>query len=129
MGLRKQAEGQRLKLAQKYHILGDEYKDTGDNKKAIASYEKALEFDQNNIVLYNKLAGLYIIVGEYDLAILLLGEALKINPDLALIHNDLAVAHYYKRDYGLAIKHCDKAIGLGYKVEPGFLDSLKKHRK
>ena len=56
-------------------------------------------------------------------------KAIEINPNDAITHNNLADAYYRKGEYSLAIKHCDKAIELGYQVDPEFLKALQPYRK
>ncbi|MEI6631641.1 MAG: tetratricopeptide repeat protein, partial [bacterium] len=56
-------------------------------------------------------------------------KALEIDPGLALAHYNLAVAYYYEKKYVLAIKHCDRAIELGYVAVPQFLELIKPYRK
>ena len=53
----------------------------------------------------------------------------EIDPDNALAHYNLAITYYNERIYSLAIRHCDKAIELGYQVPLDFLRALEPHRK
>jgi tetratricopeptide (TPR) repeat protein len=53
-------------------------------------------------------------------------EAVKLEPDFAMAQNNLAVALYYNGNYETAKKHADKAIKLGYEVDPRFLDALSQ---
>lgn len=46
-----------------------------------------------------------------------------------LKHNNLAVVYYAKKKYNLAIRHCDRALELGYKVKEEFLKCLEPYRK
>ncbi|MFH1199047.1 MAG: tetratricopeptide repeat protein [Candidatus Omnitrophota bacterium] len=126
---RKLAQQQQVKLVQKYYNMGNDYKGRGENKKAIVSYEKALGLNPDNILACNELAGVFIILGQYNKAIALLEQAEKNHPSFSLAQNSLALAYYYKRNYDLAIKHCDKAIKLGYKVSPKLLGMLAPYRK
>lgn len=44
-------------------------------------------------------------------------------------HYRLAVEAYLLEDYGMAVRHCDRAIALGFKeVEPEFLKRLETAR-
>ena len=58
-----------------------------------------------------------------------IARALATDPKLAVAHNNIAVAYYYQKQYALAIRHCDKAIELGYQVPPKLLELLKPFRK
>ena len=98
-------------------------------KLADEQHTVSLELDPNNLALSNELGITYIYVGRFKEAIALFKKALEIKPDFALIHNNLALAYYYEKKYALAIRHCDKAIGLGYVVATQFLEMLKPYRK
>ncbi|PIP20824.1 MAG: hypothetical protein COX40_02670 [Candidatus Omnitrophica bacterium CG23_combo_of_CG06-09_8_20_14_all_40_11] len=67
--------------------------------------------------------------GMFNEAIAEYEKAIAINSNDAEAHNNLAVTYYYKGQYDLAIKHCDKAIELGGRVHPGFLEALRPYRK
>jgi tetratricopeptide (TPR) repeat protein len=56
-------------------------------------------------------------------------KALEINPDLASAHSNLGVVYYYTKQYDLSVKHINRAIELGHKVNPEFLELLKPYRK
>jgi len=75
------------------------------------------------------LGNVYVLIGKFDQAVALFKEALTFSPQSALVHNNLAVAYYYNKQYDLALRCCDKASALGYKVEPRFLDWLRYYRK
>jgi tetratricopeptide (TPR) repeat protein len=102
---------------------------SGRTKEAIVLYKQALELNPENFVLCIELGNAYMTIGKFQEAIPLFKKVLEHNPNLAVAHNNLAVAHYFTGQYDLAIKHCDKAVELGYKVEPRFLDWLKPYRK
>jgi len=55
-------------------------------------------------------------------------KALAINPNSAEAHTNLGAAYYYKGNYKLAIVHCDKAMELGFRVNPKLLELLKPYR-
>jgi tetratricopeptide (TPR) repeat protein len=116
-------------LFRQYYESGSKYKEAGKNNEAIVLYRMALELDPNNLALNNELGITYIFVGRFKEAIALFKKVLEINPDFALIHNNLALAYYYEKKYALAIRHCDRAIDLGYVVAPRLLELLNPYRK
>ena len=71
----------------------------------------------------------YANKGMYDKAIAEYKKALEINPEFAGAHYGLAIAYYYKEEYSLAIKHCDRAMELGQEVDPEWLKALEPYRK
>ena len=112
-----------------YYEKGNRYAASGRYKEAIESYNRALELDPNNIGLSLELGNLYTLTGKYKKAIELFRKALQTNPNVAVFHNNIAVAYYFDRNYDLAVKHCDRAVQLGYSVELKLLDWLRPYRK
>jgi tetratricopeptide (TPR) repeat protein len=55
-------------------------------------------------------AGGYLIKGQYDLAIVDLDEALRINPRIGGFYNGRGLAYYNKGDYDRAISDYDEAL-------------------
>ena len=52
----------------------------------------------------------YHDAGDYDKAIETYKEALKVEPNSSLVHYEIALSYFYKKDYKNAIKHCDVII-------------------
>ncbi len=136
--------------AKECHNKGIEYGAQGKFKEAEEEFKKALKIDQfytpakeglktiedvlekrveNEAVIYLFKGAAYGSKGLFDEEIAECKKAIAINPNYAEAHYNLAVAYYYKGQYGLAIEHCDRAIELGCKVRPGFLEALKPYRK
>jgi tetratricopeptide (TPR) repeat protein len=112
-----------------YYNLGILYHNIGNTEEAIRIYKKALEIDSGYVQAYVNLGNIYYAIGNTEEAARLYKKALEVNPNFAIAHNNLALIYYYEKQYSLAIKHCDKARELGYKVHPQFLDFLKAYRK
>jgi len=115
--------------AEAYNALGNAYKAAERYKEAASSFLKAIKVDENFAKAYNDLGALYATFGEQDAAIILFTKALEIEPDLAESHNNLAAVYYRQQQFDRAIRHCDRALGLGYKVNPDLLEELKPYRK
>ena len=75
------------------------------------------------------LAGAYLAKGRIDDSIEACQKALKVSPDFAVAHNNLAVAYLEKGEPQKAIEHVDRAAELGYEVPPALLRELEAHRK
>jgi tetratricopeptide (TPR) repeat protein len=97
--------------------------------EAIVEFRKALTIDPDCIAAHNNLGVAYGLKGITDKAVAAFRKALTIDPALAETHKNLAVACYTRKEYNLAIKHCDKAIELGFEVPNELLQSLEAHRK
>jgi len=105
--------------------LGNTYYSVGNTKGAIVSYEKAIALDPYYTFAYNNLGVVCSDIKKYQESIELLKKALELNPDYADAHNNLAVTYFHSGQYDLAEKHCRKAVSLGYKIHPGFLEALE----
>ena len=68
-------------------------------------------------------------IGKKEEAIVLYKKAIAINTNLEIVYYNLAVIYYNEKQYSLAIKHCNRAVELGYKVSPEFLKLLEPYRK
>jgi tetratricopeptide (TPR) repeat protein len=66
--------------------------------------------------------------GKLEEAIASFLEVLKIQPNQAEAHTNLAAIYYEKKEFKPAIQHVDQAIKLGKQVDPRFLEHLKPYR-
>jgi tetratricopeptide (TPR) repeat protein len=92
----------------------------------VATHKRVIR-DPYFVVAYNRLGSVYMAAGNCRKAIENYRRAIELNPDDAAAHNNLAVAYYYRREYNLAIRHCDRAMELGAKVDPAFLEALDSY--
>ena len=56
-------------------------------------------------------------------------KALKLHPDFAPAHHNLAIAYLEKGEAKAAIEHCERALELGYDVPAEILDEVEKLKK
>ncbi len=49
-------------------------------------------------------------------------------PEFAPAWNNLALALFEQGRHEEAVKACDRAVELGFEVDPGFLEELAPHR-
>lgn len=66
--------------------------------------------------------------GMFKEAISQYKRALAIDPNDSATHYNAAVACFMAKQYSLAVMHCDRALELGIKADPGFLEAIKAHR-
>ena len=64
------------------------------------------------------LGGVYFQKGEFEAAIRENLQALELNPNFALAHNNLIHAYRAVGDDESAKTHCEKALELGFQVNP-----------
>jgi len=112
-----------------YYNLGNAYYNIGKKQDAIEAYKEAVRIGQPNLQALNNLASVLADSGEIDKAIGLWEKAVQLDPHFATAHFNLAVFYFHNKKYDLAIRHCDKVIALGHKVDPKFLELLRSHRK
>jgi len=129
MSLYKKAIANNLDFFEAYYSIGNAYLDINKESDALPLYKRAIEINPKAVEAYVNLGRSYCALGNDREAIIWLKKALELNPDLAVAHNNIALAYFYARQYDLAIKHCDKAIALGYDVSPKFLEELKSFRR
>jgi tetratricopeptide (TPR) repeat protein len=92
-------------------LLAGIYVKEGDIDGAAKALEKALEINPNYIQGY-ALAGMYFLQGKADESIDLYIKALRLDPDNAILHMNLAVVYQHKENYDAAIASCERAISL-----------------
>ena len=56
-------------------------------------------------------------------------EAIEIQPEFPVAHNNLAVAYLENREFEKAVEHCDKAEKFGFEVAQELKDELVPHRQ
>jgi Flp pilus assembly protein TadD len=108
--------------------LGAAYLEKGEIHEAIFYFMKALQFKSVQTEVLIGLSVAFSKIGMTDKAIDRAGRALALKPSLAVAHNNLAYFYYLKRDYGLAIEHCDKAVEGGYPVPDQLIKWLEPYR-
>ena len=108
--------------------LGGAYSNKGMFDEAIAECKKAIAINSNLTEPHTIIGVAYHKKGEFAKAISEYKRAMAIKPDYPLAHNNLALSYYLKGNYRLAIIHCDRAVELGYSVNPKLLELLKPYR-
>ncbi len=109
--------------------LGIEYHGRGMYAEAIVEFKRAIEINSRDAGVHFNLGSAYDRNGMFNEAITEYKSALEINPNFAKAYNNLAIVYYIKREYVLAIEYCDKAIELGCRVHPQFLEDLRPYRE
>ncbi len=110
-----------------YNNLAVSYGHIGNHRHAILLCLKAIKLYPDSAAAYNNLAAAYGYSRNFTRAIESALKAVELNPGFANAYNNLAVAYFYNKQYSLAEKYAQKALFYGHKVDPGFLQALKKH--
>lgn len=101
----------------------------GNVDEAIKSLQKAITYNSKFLQAYATLANAYLMKGLIKESIVTNLKVLKLEPSFAIAHNNLAIAYLENEEYDMAVKHCDKAIELGYEVAPEILKEIETHRQ
>jgi tetratricopeptide (TPR) repeat protein len=112
-----------------YSNLGFLYAQLGVPAKAVPLYKKALALNPRLAQVYNNLGAAYLALNRVDKAKEAFRKTIETDPQYAAAYNNLAVIYFYAKDLSLAKEYCDKALLLGYPVNPEFLKSLKNSRE
>ncbi|MBF0467336.1 MAG: tetratricopeptide repeat protein [Desulfamplus sp.] len=107
----------------------DEKEDEEKLDLAIKNLRKAIIHNAKFVQAYTTLGNAYLMKGLIEESIKANLEAVKVQPEFPIAHNNLAVAYLEQKDYDLAILHCDKAESLGFKVADAMKQELALYRK
>ena len=124
----KHATKVRAGFSEGYGNIGFVHLQMGNVDEAITSLQKAIVYNSKFLQAYATLANAYLMKGLVKESIITNLKVLKLEPTFAIAHNNLAIAYLENKEYDLAVKHCDKAIELGYKVAPEILKEIETHR-
>ncbi len=116
-------------LPEAYYNLGNAYYNLGENTKSIEMLKISVQLNPVYLEACNNLAAGLAQDGNLELAISYWNKCLEIDPGFTTAHFNLAKFHFMRKEYDLAIKHCDKVIALGGEVDSRFLEVLKPYRK
>lgn len=97
--------------------------------KAIKNLKKAIIHNKNFVQAYTTLGTAYFMKGLVPEAIKANLEAINVQPEFPVAHNNLAAAYLEIGEFDKAIGHCDKAEKLGFQVAQDLKKELAPHRK
>ena len=112
--------------AEVYISRGDIYAQQADFIQAISDYSKAIEIEPNNARAYNNRGLMYYNRHNLTQAMSDYNKAIAINSQDAQVHYNRAVIYYQLRQYDKAWGDAHKVESLGIKINPKFIDDLKK---
>jgi tetratricopeptide (TPR) repeat protein len=97
--------------------------------KAIKNLKKAIIHNKHFVQAYTTLGTAYFMKGLVAEGIKANLEAVKVQPEFPVAHNNLAVAYLETEEFEKAVMHCDKAEELGFEVAKELKAELAPHRK
>jgi len=116
----------RAETAVEYLNQGVDYFDQGNLPKAIAEYTKAIIMRLNYTKAYYNRGLAYFKEGNFPKAIVDYTKAIEINPNFAHAYYSRAQVYFFTKEYDKAWTDIHKAQGLGAKVDPHFIESLRE---
>jgi tetratricopeptide (TPR) repeat protein len=99
-------------LVEAYFRLGWLYQTQGDDKQAIADYDRAIELDSDDAAAYYNRGITHYDRGDLDEAIADYDRAIELDPDYAAAYNNRGIARKAQGDLEGAIADYDRAIEL-----------------
>jgi len=97
--------------------------------KAVKNLKKAIIHNKNFVQAYTTLGTAYFMKGLFPEGIKANLEALNVQPEFPVAHNNLSVGYLEVGEFDKAIFHCDKAEALGFEVAREVKDELTSYRK
>ncbi len=113
-------------LAEAYSNRGNYDDMRGKYDSALADYSKAIELKPEMAEAYENRAQAYIRHKNYDAGIADLNTYLQLKPESADAYMKRSSAYFEKKDYKNALSDANQAQSMGLKVDPNYLENLKK---
>lgn len=114
------------KFAEAYYNRGRAYQIMGNLQQAISDYNKTIEIKPDYYLAYNNRGVAYQNMGNFDQALSDYNKAIEIDPNQGLAYSNRAITYFLRQEYNKSWEDVYKAEALGRKVEPGFLEDLKR---
>ena len=112
-----------------YNNLGVAAMKKGAVEEAARAFEKAVELDPKAKDALVNLGSLRTVLGRRKDALALFLQASELDPKDGVLHNNIAVLYFQEGSIQEAWNHTQKALALGAKVDPTFLEALYKTRR
>jgi protein O-mannosyl-transferase len=113
-------------IARPYNERGSVYCNKGNIDQAISDYNKAIEINPRHAAAYNNRGVAYLNKGNFVQVISDCNKAIEINPRHAAAYENRAIAYFQKQQYINSWEDVHAAEAIGSKVNPEFIEALKK---
>ena len=97
--------------------LGTAIRDPFRSEEAIKIFNHALEISPKNTVALTNLAAMYVEIGEYDKALEIAKESMKLNPDSVSARDAVALASFGLEDFKTGWEHNKTSLGVKFRKE------------
>jgi tetratricopeptide (TPR) repeat protein len=116
-------------LAMAYNNLGIAHARKRAYGEAERAFRKALEIDRSYKDAYAGLGSVLTVLGRKAEGLQVLLKAATLDPKDGTLLGNIAVLEYQLGSYEASREHAWKALALGAKLDPAFLEGLEKARK
>ncbi len=100
----------------------------GQNKMALADFEKAISIDSKMAEAYVGKSMILFSEGNLDGSLAQLDKAIELNPGMGTAFYNRGMAHYYKGDFKESLYDFDMAKSLGEEVEQEIYEEVSMFR-
>lgn len=97
----------------------------GKHQQALGEYDKALEFDPNNALVFYNRGNLYLSRGEFDRAVADYTKSIARDPENILAYNNRGGIYFYQQRYKEALADFNKILSIDPNFQPA-LDNIQK---
>jgi len=101
-----------------WNNIGTHYHLKGDYERAVRNFTKAIELDADFAVGWINLAGSLLASGKFKDAVEAGKKGLNLGASDAVANSQLAMSHYYLRDFRQAEKHFQRVLELDPAFSP-----------
>lgn len=114
------------KLALQWRQIGYNYQQAGNYEKALASYQRAIEFNPTYASVYNDIGVIYFYMNNVEMAIKQFENSISIDPSYLGAYSNLGIVYEQLGDYEKAIYYWQKRADLSDKKGPWHQKAVEK---
>jgi Tfp pilus assembly protein PilF len=109
-----------------YNNRGNAYQNKGDFDRAISDYSKAIEISPRNADSYSNRGAAYQNKGDLEQALSDYNKTIDLDPKHAGAYHNRAAIYFKSKRYTESWSDVHKVEALGCKIDPKFIEALKK---
>lgn len=102
--------------------------DRGQMDAALADLDRAIQLNPTLVGAYNNRGDIHLHRKQFPEALADFNAVIRLAPDDGLGYNNRARVYYHMKDYSAAWADAQRALALGFQVDPRFIDALKSGR-
>lgn len=98
-----------------FHTKGLAHGKANEHKQAIEDYDKAIQLNPNNPVIYNDRGDSHLALNNHENALADYNQAIALNPNYDSAYINRSKCHLKNKNYAKSIADCDSAIRINSK--------------